>query len=467
MPALDVSDFISKPNQYGGLYAAANNLEQQNERKDRLQLRADAHRNSLMSSLLSMADPKDFFTGTPQDPIITQGINNILQKGAKLITDNPGLTADMLYTGIANDVNKISTASQNLKQVAAQKKMYNENLKAHKGIDMDKFNQQFNQQAFLNPDGSLKDLSNIDPQQDYGDYTLRNGEIYNNSGFDEFAKNAEKNTTVGRIKTTDPRGGMKLFKSELTSPNYLVSEKDKEGNHTGFVPKFEISTDNGIEQLHEFQNEDGTKTTAPVRVLSQDVFHDLPADAKAYLLQEARKHAKDSGLPINSTQVENFARAIGYDELNSASKKWGTVKTIEEQKAPQIKVYNNSGSSKGASEVTIREVYPEIIDKLKKVKGAYGISLTELSGTAQGILKKYANGENKDDFNPKDFFLKDDGKGGVQLREYPSENLITTINEPDVQIPAQVGVKEKRSVIQRAKDGINKVINKAKKTISW
>ena len=420
---------------------------------------------------MDYADPKEFLTGSPYDPVITNGINNILAKGSQLISQNKGLTSDMLYTALAPEVNKLSAASQNLKVIERQRKEAEDKIKTIRGIDQDKFNRAFKENAYYDTDEKgnkiLRDLYTVDPSKDYADYTLKNSEVFNNEGFDQFAKESKTYTDVGRRKIIDPRGGYKMFKTELTAPSHLISEKDKEGNHIGFVPKYEIATDEGSDLLHQFQTEQGQPISAPIRLLDKKIFNDLPVSSKAYVRQEANKYAKLHNVPLNSVQAENFARAIAYDELNADSKKWGAEKTIEEQKAPQIKIFaprqGNSGS--GESELGLRDVYREIKDQFDKVKDPYGIPLTILSGTAQKILKQYAATEK----DPKNLFLKMGNNGEIQLREYPSEDLITTIENLDVNIPAQPSVKEKRSLIQKANGAVRNVINKVtgKKKVSW
>ena len=472
--SIDVQDFIIKPNKFEGLYELSNTVERKNERQQQAKSKADAHRNSLMASLMSYADPKDFFTGTPQDPVVTQSLNAILQKGAKLITDNDGLTADMLYTAIAPDVNKLSVASQNLKQIEAQRKQSEGLLKDHKGIDMDRYNRAFKQNAFYNPDGTLKDLSSVDPSHDYADEALKSGDVFNNTGFDEFSKAAKMNTQIGKVKSTDSRGGMKLFNSELSAPSHLISEKDKQGNHLGFAPKFDIATENGVEQTHVFTNPDGSKTEAPIRLLSKDIFNDLPPDAKAYTLQEARKFAKENNIPINSPQVENFARAFAFDELNSVSKKYGTVKVIEETKQPQIKVYNNSGGSKSASSgVDINDIYKGVwntfdnpdatILKNKKTNENYGITFNQLDTDAQNVILDFVNkgrGEGNK-IAPESIFVN---REGGKLKVYKTNengeaipdaakgtNLLGVLPYVGTNTKVNPSVKERQTILQKAK----------------
>ena len=457
-----VENFIIRPLDYRGAYELGDKIERQGERQRQQKQHADAKRASLMNQLMSYADPKDYFTGTPHDPVITQGVNAVLDKGVKYLMDNEGATPELLYTAIAPDVNKLSVASQKLKQIASQRTQGREFVKPNKSVDADKFESEFNKVAFYNPDGELKDLSTVDSNVNYVDETLKSGNVYNNAGFDEFSKTSKVFTEVGKIKNTDKRGGSKMLRTELSAPSHLISEKDDEGNHIGFAPKYEIATENGTPLMHEFQNEDGTKTQAPVRLLDKDVFNDLPAGAKAYLLQETKKFAKQHNIDPASVQAENFARAMAYDELNPRSKKWGTVKVIEETKAPQIKVYNSSSSGKGAGEVDINDIYSKI-DKYattEKDRGLdYGL-LNKLDQQSQTVVIDFAKKILGDDtVSNEDLFVKKEADGklnvyrvpdpgkGVFKTDFTTKNLVGTLPYVGTNIKVQPNTKAKTAVV--------------------
>lgn len=451
----EVENFIIRPNKFDGFNDLADTIERREARNYQRGQQQQRRKDNLMDDALRYTDPSQFFTGTPLDPVITGNLKSILADAAKMITEDENMDNAMLYTRLAPQIGKLSAASQNLKVIAANNKQRFDALKDHKGIDQDKLRNETIKNAYANPDGTLKDLSQVDPTQDYVDYTLRNSDVYNNAGFDQFAKESKPNTVIGSVKNTDSRGGMKKFKGELTSPNYLISEKDSEGNHIGFVPKYEIATDNGQPLLHEFQNQDGTKTTAPIRLLDKAIMNDLPPDAKAYILQEQRKYAKANNIPINSLEAENFARAIAYDELNTPTKKWGTVKVIEETKQPQIKVYNNSGRGDDAS--NMNDLYERIKKKgLQRAtdysKGYFPSNALEASDLAGDELEVVIKATQNKDLKPEDLKVIVEDNGRIGIYNKGDGKRLVYLNQTGVNLPKQSGKAGKDVSIKKGNE---------------
>jgi len=468
---LQVEDFILRPNKFDGLNDLANNIERRNERQYVRGQQQQRRKDNLMDDALRYTDPAQFFTGTPQDPVITGILKEVLSDAAKMITQDENLDNAMLYTALAPRISKLSAASQNLKQIAANNKQRFDALKDQKDIDQDKLRNETLRNAYMNPDGTPKDLSQIDPSQDYVDYTLRNSDVYNNTGFDAYSKGVSRWTDKGQVKSIDSRGGYKKFNTKMSAPSFTVSEKDADGNHIGFVPKYEIATENGQPLMHEFQNADGTKTKAPVRLLDRKIMEDLPPGAKAFILQETRKFAKEHNVPLGSVQAENFGRALAYDELNVPTKTAGSVEVIEESKAPQIKVYNNSGSGKGAAVATdINDIYKSI-DAVTQDPSAgifkkgtderVGTRFNKLNTDAQKVVVDFVNANRGDaKIAPEEIFIhKDNGEikvykvngNGDAIPEKNDANLLGILPYVGTNTAVNKTVKEKQTVYQRAK----------------
>lgn len=185
---------------------------------------------------------------------------------------------------------------------------------------------------------------------------LKNGDVYNTEGFDDSFTKAPKNTEVGSVKYTNKKGGIDREKVKLTAPYYAVSEKDADGNHIGFVPKYQTATDEGNELIHQFDTENG-KVNAPVRLYDKELFDAMPPNEKAYLLQETRKYAKDKGVNLSSVQSENFARALAYDEKKARIN--GTYEHVDETKENPIKIYNVNKPTQGEikAAITANDLY--------------------------------------------------------------------------------------------------------------
>ena len=438
----DVHNFIIPEQQYGGLYKLSDNLEMETQRKEAAATQRSAKKASLSSFLSNYINPKDYLTGTVHDPAIAQSINDILVKGAELAGQD-GVDNNMLITALSPMVSKLGRTSENLKELERQRKESEGILKGKKGIDLNRFNDTFKAAAYYNPDGSLKDFSEIDATHNFADEALRNGDIYTPEGFDDFVAKSGKNTVFDKVKVTDSNKGSRMTQAKMVTPSFMMQEKDSNGVHVGFVPKFEIATDGENKLMHDFLGDKGEKINAPVRMITDDVFESLPIESKAYLRQEARRFANENNIPISSPQVHNFARALGYDELKKSGKQYSTIEEFKEEKAPTTKNITNISMGGNGREVPSVDMWGDIYNKVSgddRVQRGAGYAATGLSGKQQNIILELLrdatgmNGKEKDNglLTQKDFYLKADPEGHLYAIDAVTNKSIMPITAYDI-----------------------------------
>ena len=182
----------------------------------------------------------------------------------------------------------------------------------------------------------MRDISTIDPSQNYADNVLKNRDIFTNEGFADYVAKSGKTTTLEDTWVYGKDKSARRTKAEMTYPSFMISEKDGRNAHVDFVPKYEVATDGENVLMGEFMGQDGSKTKAPVRMVTDELFNDLPVSAKAYLRQEVRRLSKDKGVELNSVQAQNLAKALAYDELKNSGKQYSTLKEVQVQKAAPI-----------------------------------------------------------------------------------------------------------------------------------
>jgi len=359
MASLDVSGFVSPASTMEGLDNLTNTMQRRQVMKARAEEEAKSKKAASTKFFANYIDDKEKFTGTKYDPVNHELLSGALNDAMGLI--NEGADVNDILAAISPKVNKASQYTLNAQAYAANKKAYIDRLRQSgaKGIDLEKLNSEIDNQAF--PQGV--DVSKVDPNVNYGDLALKNGDVFNTEGFDEAFKKAPKNTEVAIVKSTNSKGGMERQRVKLTSPYYAVSEKDAEGNHVGFVPKYQVATDAGNELIHTFQEEKGLPVNAPVRLYDKDLFDAMPAEEKAYVLQEARKVAKEKGIPLDSKHMENFARAIAYDEKKARIN--GTYEHFEDTKAnpaPRITVNVSGSKADQKAALTRNDLFAALFD---------------------------------------------------------------------------------------------------------
>lgn len=473
--ALPLEGFVTDEQQFPGLYKAGDTIERNRYRGDQLALQKQSRVNAAGNFLDQYLDQKQFLTGTNYDPEIVTRLSAAMQKGAQLAQQ--GADTPTLMMALGKDINEINEYSLKAKAINAQKKQVLELIKKEQGVDPQKFSEQFDELAFYDVDQNtgqrkLRDISTIDPNVDYGSRVLseRPEFVTTSEGFDTFFKQAASNPVVRTedIYRYNKKGGMTREKSELKYENYLIPDEDNRGAVLGFVPKYEVATDEGSPVMNMFKDKDGNEVAAPVRLLDKGIFESLPASALNYVKGQTklalREYEKKTGqkIPINSLQAENVARALAYDELNKDTRKSGSIKSLEIQNKPSpyeikmnlgIPLYK-SGSSSSSADVNVNDVFNSIDQAASEASASYAagnnsvnyVLGSQLNSDAQDIVMK-----NLSDFTPSEVKVIKGADGRVGVYELGTGKVLKYITPTSVNIAAQPSVKEKRKVIEQSK----------------
>lgn len=372
--AIDVNNFIVPEQNLGGLYKVGDTLAKENYRKR--QASEDAQKEQLASTkyLSNYFDPKEHLTGSQFDPTTNQLLGKAYNQALDLVKQNVPLSQILMATSPL--VNQVNDYMQKGKMYNEQKKNTIAALKDVKGIDVNKLSNEMDNAAFpIDPKTGQRDVNQFDPNSNYADVALKNGDVYTNEGFSDYVSKAGKNTTVEDVTVQNPNKSLRRTKAEITIPSFMQKETDERGAVTGFVPKYDIATEGDTKLMHTF----GEQGDHPVRIVTQEVFDSLPAEAKAYLRQEVKRHSDKLGVPITSAQAENFAKALAYDELKQSGKNYSTLKEQQIEKAapaPVIKNYvgREPSQAKLKEEETINNLHLTLNDITPDDKGNLDVS---------------------------------------------------------------------------------------------
>lgn len=397
---LDVSGYIVPQQQYGGLYTAAQTLEQRRQREIQLGLQQQrlketdlARKQAAASFLNNYVDKEHQLTGTVGDTYINPMLDHVMNQATALAakgvdtptimqTINPLIQRISLYSARAKAVDKQTDQAiqlhrdnkddsydyAKLKEVAMQKAFH----------DIDQ-----NGNMVLNPDKA-------DPNINWVEKTIQEDpeKVTTSAGFDQYAKEQPRFKTGDNQAYYSPSGELNSQKVHLIAPTYLVPERqsvtDKMGHTmnkiTGFVPKYDTATDENEPLLHEFEDKQGQKTTAPIRLLDEGIFDSLKPGLHNYLIGQLKPilqaHEQQTGehIPIDSPKAKMISRALAYDELkiDTRSKNADIEYAGIEGKPSQAQVNLNIRST---------DAYNEAIKKNAEARA---------EGTAEG--KKAASG---------------------------------------------------------------------------
>ncbi len=350
--ALSVEGFVTPEQQFGGIYKAANTIERKNEKAAELQRQQAGKKAASAQFLTNYLNPKDNLTGTNYDPQIVAGFDKLLQNGMKLA--NEGADTNMILMALSPEVAKLNEYSTKAKLVNERLKQQLAQIPKNAGYDMGKLEQETRKAAFMNEDGSLKDITTIDPNIDFLTETVRKypDRVTTDAGIDEFARTAQKFSNTQTVKRINPKGGYEYRKSKVTSPSWMTVDDEGE-----LVPKYEVALEGGKPHTFDFTTGEGTTKSAAIRLMDEQEFNSImrgnPGVAD-YI--KGQVQMANPQLDWNSPQAKNAARAILYDELKR--RRPGGMEDVEEVKdtpAPRVSVRVNNSTSKEPVKIDLRE----------------------------------------------------------------------------------------------------------------
>lgn len=346
MPGLDLSGFNTPEQQFGGLYKAAERVDQ-NRREDERVAREQEGRQAATSKFMTdYLDPKDHLTGTNYDPQIVGGFQDILQKAQTLAAK--GANTNDILMAIGPSVSKLNQYSTTAKAINQRIKDQVARLKPYAGYNLEALQSQALKTAFYGPDGKLKDISYVDPDTDWISETVKNNPdlVTTGKGIDDFVSKTPM-ADYSRTVQTAYAGRTKNAKIEAKHPFWEGLQRDAKGGIATDASGNPLGLDvEGAEMIDDKgQPIVNPETKQPFRAMDKNNFNAIMQhnpDIADYVRGQVNKHFKEAGakeLPAEgSAQWDMMARHILGDELKTRSR--STFRTIELQKetAPAIKV---------------------------------------------------------------------------------------------------------------------------------
>lgn len=365
----DVRNFVIPESDLSGLNRVTNTYEIKNVREAEVQRQQSAKKSASAAFLTNYLNPNDNLTGTPYDPQIVKGFDELLQQGTKLASE--GADTNMMMMALSPGVAKLNQYSATAKLIDKRIKDQLAQVPANAGYNRLKLEEFAKKGAFYDSEGKLKDIKSIDPSVDYltEAIKLHPAEVTTDAAIDEFVKTSPKFTNTQSVKRINSRGGYEMKKAEVTAPSWATV--DEEGS---IVPRYNIALEGGKPHSFNFQTGEGTTKEAEIRLMDEKDFDSLmgsnPGIADWVRGQVMRA---GQGADLNSPQAKNAARAIMYDELKRRG--GGGIKDIEETKeapAPKISIRNYSGGGTKPSEQINLTEQPDVGGGYKDITSMTG-----------------------------------------------------------------------------------------------
>lgn len=335
--ALDLTGFYNKPQEFGGLYQAAQQVQQSSARNQQLAQQREAKQLATSKFLTDYLDPKDRLTGTNYDPEIVNQLNQTLQEGAALASKGAS-TADIMMA-LGPKVNKINEYSTKAKLINQQIKQSTDRLKGYGGYNLGALEDEAKKMAFYDEKGQLKDISTIDPNTDWTTQATQHRPelVTTGAGLDQFV-NKTPSATYEKTHQTAYAGRTRNVKYTATHPFWEDLATDEKGG----VAVDALGNPIGLDVVGSNMVGDDNKpiinpdTNKPYQVMDKGHFTAIMQhnpDVADYVRGQVNRHFKEAGaekMPAEgSPQWEMMARSILRDELKTRSK--SSFKTIDKQ----------------------------------------------------------------------------------------------------------------------------------------
>ena len=251
-------------------------------------------------------------TGNPLDLVHNAVDNEIQRQGVELA--DKGLDYNDIVMSLQPLAEKRSILKTNAKNYQAFQKFHADKLPL--GYDKEKYIRAMNAQAFpVDESTGVADVTKFDPNKDYDYLTKVSGaDIYDGKDLEKYLKDAKKEDVDGTDYKMNQDGGYNSWKLKISKPTFYQQETGKNGEHLGFVPKYELVDDEGQKLLHDFKG-DGTKDK--IRILPISNYNQLPEVTKQKIRNEVKQDIADlkMDVDIDSPQAKILMQGIAYNKL--------------------------------------------------------------------------------------------------------------------------------------------------------
>lgn len=441
-------------------------LELQKKQYEREQQNHEAIRKQANSTYLSNAlDKKDFLSGSPYDPQIVGGLDGLMKQGMDLA--QKGADTPTIMMAIGPGVAKLNQYQQTAKQIEAGIKNNSDKLKQYPGYNLDAINGEAKKLAYYNEDGTLKDISQVDPTIDYTTMAINKhpDRVTTTAGLDNVIAKTIPSETSEKI-ATEYRGRRQTFGYDIKKPFWMDLEKDEFGN-TAVDPK--TLTPKGLDVRNQILKDDKgsprlDENGNPYRIVDKKVFNAFmaksPDVAHAIEAETIRSYreagAKENEIPpIGSPEFEEHARHSLYTLLKEKSQTSFKRNDVQSNSAILNKIEltgsafapkKGSGSSESPQ---INDVYKEIEHLASGTQPGHGAPFNELSTTAQTLLLDMARKMTGDkDLSQADVYIMKEPDGKISIRNNRDNALIAPITYNDINTKVNKGVKATQEVLK-------------------
>jgi len=362
----DFSQFIIPQQDFSGLYKIGQQLEGKQQAKAKAAQDAANKKAATSAQLAKDLELSNFTTGTVEDQIFSRDLGRLQQK-ADLMAQG-GYDYNHIRMGIADDVAKLRTATENVKYAETQRKLGLENIKGKKGYNPDAYNAEFIKKYYLDADGKPReDYWNLDTAVDFDSEIKKSGNIYNlDEAVGEDIKNMAKSSKETDVNERDANGYVRKVKKKIQTSSSFVPDMDAKGVFQGVVPEHTVApTTDANKTISEYISGDANK---PLRMVSDNEFNRMRYNPAVMggVNAETQKFAQALGRVPKPEEIIAFQKAKLYDIYANNAKVGFVHEDVQETKAPITK--NITNVSVGGAGGEKRDIYTPAAEQYKSLQ---------------------------------------------------------------------------------------------------
>jgi len=291
-----------------------------------------------------------------------------------------GYDYNHIRMGIADDVAKLRTATENVKYAETQRKLGLENIKGKKGYNPDAYNAEFIKKYYLGADGKPReDYWNLDTAVDFDSEVKKSGNIYNlDEAVGEDIKNMGKSSEMTDVNVRDAKGNIRKVKKKIQTSSSFVPDIDANGVFNGVVPEHTVApTTDATKSISEYISGDAKK---PLRMVSDNEFNRMRYNPAVMggINAETQKFALALGRAPLPEEIIAFQKAKLYDVYANNAKVGFAHEDVKVEQAPITK--NITNVSVGGAGGVVRDLFTPAAEQYK--------ALQDIKNKAADLLKQ-------------------------------------------------------------------------------
>ena len=332
---LDISGFVAPEQKFEGLYKIGEEAGKEKEKKvaaaAEAKVKADANKKKMATTLKSLMDDKDLYSGTLYDPQINKKFYEAYAKGNEFIEQNPNANEVQLTAQMIPYLRDLSSYSIGAKTGKSYIENTMKSIPDDAGIDKQKLQEDVVNTVYKNPDGTIKNVIDL-PTSPYENPVPQmlsaSPEKYATTKFmDEWIGKQKDETRSFKVKTGATGGGGRLKETEVTVTGKPYMQPKMVNGKL-------VTDENGFGELeprHDIAQEakqDITIDGTPVKITTDQDYNDYMThhpNAPLWIEGQLNSHLKDykdkTGKDIapNSPQADLVRKSILWNYLDSKS----------------------------------------------------------------------------------------------------------------------------------------------------